>query len=175
MDLGLKSFSMCGIAKPGGMDAEMKRRANGRERGAGVRQGSATILGRRCRLPAGNTARESRAPNGEGSQAKMPPAGCRTQRAGSPRSPYPLATTRVFNCIDTAELAKDLHLFVCSAASACPVPRSAPSQTRGGESKRLEILRKLRMTDRFWLAVAWSGCRQSPLNFTRWYHWTSAR
>ena len=54
-------------------------------------------------------------------------------------------------------------------------PRRQPARSRAPlylrraaeKGKRLEILRKLRMTTDFWLAVAWSGCRQSLLHFTR--------
>ena len=53
------------------------------------------------------------------------------------------------------ELAKDLQPFVCSTAAACLEPRPAPATTRGGERQQMEILRKLRMTEVFWLAVAW--------------------
>ena len=66
------------------------------------------------------------------------------------------------------ELAKDLQPFVCRSASACSDPRSAPARTRGGENQQMEILRKLRMTDGFWLAVAWIGCRLNPLTSASW-------
>ena len=57
----------------------------------------------------------------------------------------------------------DLQLFVCSTASACSKPRSAPSRTRGGERQTIGGSSQAQNDDRFWLAAARSGSGQSPL------------
>ena len=74
--------------------------------------------------------------------------GCRKQharaRALPVRSPIPRA-----NCMDTAELAKELHPFVCSPASHCPEPRSALSQRRGDERQTVGDSSQAQNDDRF--------------------------
>lgn len=70
------------------------------------------------------------------------------------------------------ELAKDLQLIVCSTASACLEPGSASLRTRGGEKRIDGGSLHAQNDEHLWLAVAWIGCRLSPLISARWYYST---